>query len=226
MTKKIKDFPLKDRPREKLLAKGSENLHAEELLAILLGSGTKKRNVISLARLILKEVPFCRDSLPSLDQLRAIDGVGYTKACVIIALYELVTRWSSPQLSTKVVTPDDAICQAHTIRAKHQEHLMVLYLNARSQLLEKHVVAIGRLNHLQIDARDIFAPAFLRPCSAIIVIHNHPSNDCEPSPDDLDFTQQVEKASKLLGLTLLDHIIVSKDYYYSLREQGKLEIRD
>lgn len=222
MSKRIKDIPHYQRPREKLLEKGSINVHNEELLALLLGTGTKGQNVIDISKKILKQFPFNKDELPNIPDLKKIVGIGTTKACIILALYELVCRFSTPKFIEHVQQPDDVVCYASSIRAKHQEHVMVLYINARSQLIDKHIVAIGKLNHIQIEARDIFAPAFLKPCSGIIIVHNHPSNDCQPSSDDISFTKQILSAGKILGIELLDHIIVSKDHYYSMREHDHI----
>lgn len=220
--KNIKTLPTFKRPREKMLEKGASNLEYAELLALIIGSGTEKLNAISLAKKILHSFPFNKHTLPEITELIKIEGIGQTKACSIVALYELAQRWTAPNVNPRIYTQDDVLFQASSIRNKHQEHLLVLYLNARSQLVDSQTVAVGRLNHLHIEARDIFSPAFISPCIGIILVHNHPSNDPHPSKDDLVFTEKIHSAGKLLGIDVIDHVIVTKDSYYSLRENKLL----
>lgn len=222
MKRTINDLPFFQRPREKLLEKGAVNVSDTELLALVIGTGSKKYNAISLAKKILEKFPFKKIGLPTIESLISIDGIGIKKACSIIAVYELASRWSVPINQVNIYSQQDVLFQASTIRNKHQEHLQVLFLNARSQLVSSHIVAIGRLNHLNIEPRDVFSPAFATPCIGIILVHNHPSNDPKPSKDDLSFTEKMSAAGKLLGLTLIDHVIVTKDAHYSFRENELL----
>lgn len=216
MKKKIKDLPLSQRPQEKLLQQGSSALMNEELVAILLGTGNRKENAIALAQTLIKKVPFSQfDKNKLLSQ--KIPGVGKTKLSRILAALELGERLSGRQSfdTMSIHTVQDILLQVQEIVSKKQEHLVVLYLNARNQVVKKEIVAIGKVNVLQTDMREIFSPALTSPCVCIIVVHNHPSGDPSPSDADILFTQRLHEAGKLLGIVLTDHVIVSKSSYFS-----------
>jgi DNA repair protein RadC len=216
---RIKDMPLILRPREKLFAQGAKNLTEEELLAILLGTGSAKENALVLGGKLLKQFP-----LQKLDgQLQAMvhyPGVGLAKAARIAAALELGERLFAPASVTKIVihTAQDVVSQVRDIADKKQEYLVVLYLNARHELVVKEVVGIGSLNSLRITPKEIFSHALQSPCASIVVVHNHPSNDPTPSDDDIQFTRKIHEAGEVMGIPLLDHVIVSKSGYFSFRE--------
>lgn len=219
--KRIKDLPVTLRPREKLLAKGAENLSDSELLAILLGTGTKQRNALSLAQFLFKSISLRELANVSPDQLEKIGGVGKGKAARIIAAIELGKRLFASSSLVKVIvqTTADALLQVKDIAAKKQEHLVVLYLNARHELLQKETVGMGSLNAMVIEPKEIFSPAVLMPCATIIIAHNHPSGDPNPSEEDIRFTKRIQAAGELMGIPLLDHLIVSHSDYFSFREE-------
>lgn len=219
--KRIKDLPLSKRPREKLLEKGKENLSDGELLAILLGSGVAKKNALELARQILKKHSIRDLHTINLPDLIAIPGVGLSKAARIVAGLELGARAFSPSplSSVRIATTQDVIHQVKDIAHKQQEHLVVLYLNARQELIANHTVSLGRLNMLQVEPRDILRPAFSTPCQTIILVHNHPSGDPSPSEDDVRFTVRIAKATDIMGIEVKDHVIVSPTKYFSFRDE-------
>ena len=221
---RIKDMPLSLRPREKLLAVGAKNLSEAELMAILLGTGTTKLNAIALGEKVTKQFP-----LQKLDgQFAALvkfQGVGKAKAARIAAALELGERLFAPTTVTKVIikTVQDVLAQVRGIAEKKQEYLIVLYLNARHELVLKEVVGMGKLNSLQITPKEIFSHALQTPCASIIVVHNHPSGDPEPSDDDISFTRRIHEAGEVLGIPLVDHVIITKAGYFSFRDDKEVE---
>ncbi len=216
---RIKDMPLTLRPREKLFAQGAKNLTDAELIAILLGTGSAKQNALVLGNKLLKQFP-----LQKLDgQLKEIvrcPGVGLAKAARIAAALELGERLFAPVSVTKIIirTAQEVVSQVRDIADKKQEYLIVLYLNARHELVLKEVVGMGSLNSLQITPKEIFSHALQTPCASLVIVHNHPSNDPAPSDDDIRFTRRIHEAGEVMAIPLLDHVIVCKSGYFSFRE--------
>lgn len=215
----MKDLPRTDQPRERMIAMGVENLTDAELLAILLASGTKKKNVLSVAKEILKEFPKRKLSEVTFDELIRIDGVAEVKAGKLLAAFELGKRIHTPHTNNQILTPLDVISEIKDITTKSQEHLVALYLNARHELLQKQTISVGTLNQVIIEPRDIFSYALLLPSLFIILVHNHPSQDPSPSPQDRSFTKRLVEAGKLLGIQIIDHIVVTKEKYTSFKEE-------
>lgn len=219
-SKRIKDFPLSDRPREKLLTKGPENLTDVELLAIILRTGTKEYNVIKLSQKILRLFPLSQLSSASIDRLKKTPGIGEVKAIEICAVLELGKRiFGKTSLTKTIITSThDALLQGKDISQKKQEYLITLYLNARHELLQKEVVGIGSLNAAIIEPKDILSHALLLPCAEIIIMHNHPSGDPQPSDADITFTKRMNEAGSIMGIALLDHIIIADTGYFSFAD--------
>lgn len=208
--------------REKLRHFGVANLSNTELLAIVLGSGTVNLSVIQLATAILKAYPLELLHQQTLAKLTALSGIGIAKAGQILAAVELGRRNLQPPRET-VKNPRDVLPHLDQIRRRQREHTLCFYLNARHELVHKETIAIGGLNYSLLEARDVFSPALRLPAVSIILAHNHPSGSTKPSQEDFDVTARLAAAGKLLGVTLLDHLIVTKTAYTSLREQGKIE---
>jgi DNA repair protein RadC len=220
---RIKDMPHVLRPREKLFAQGAKNLTEEELVAILLGTGSRKINAIKLSEKLLKEFPLRDMSEASLAQIIKYPGVGIAKTSRIAAALEIGERIFAPSTVTKITirNANDVISQVRDIADKKQEYLIVLYINARHELVLKEIVGMGSLNSLQITPKEIFSHALKTPCASIIVVHNHPSDDPTPSADDIHFTRKIHKAGEVMGIPLVDHIIVCRSGYFSFREDKK-----
>lgn len=219
----IKDLPEVERPREKLIAKGSANLKDEELLAIILGIGLPGKNVLELARQILNKYPKKYFLKLTYDDLVKIDGINEAKACTILAAIELVKRALKVKDDIKPVikSVDDVVAQAIYMKDKIREHFMVIFLNARNEMIAKKPLFTGTLNANLVHPREIFNHALRENAASIILVHNHPSGDPEPSEDDLLITKRIIEAGKIMGIDILDHIIITKLRAYSFKE-GKL----
>ncbi|MBU0579405.1 DNA repair protein RadC [Patescibacteria group bacterium] len=217
----IHQIPKTKRPRERLLKTGPQNLTQAELLAVILGSGTSRRNVLSLAKQIMTKLGSSLIAATP-KQLTLIHGIGPVQASKIIATLEFGKRTFSEKLKPRLLKPEDVLREVGEIRTSHREQLIGLYLNARYELLAKEVLAIGSVNTHSIEPRDIFAPAVKLPCRSLILAHNHPSGDPQPSHDDITTTSRLKKAGELLGINLLDHLVVTKDSYLSFQQERLL----
>lgn len=216
----IKDMPFSSRPREKLEVFGRSHLSDQELLAILLGSGSPKNDVLQLSQKLLQEFPLAKLGNVKAEQLIKFPGIGKAKASKVLAALELGERIYAPTMLHKVLirSTEDVVEQLKEYAQKKQEYLVALYLNARHELLQKEVIGIGSLNSMVITPKEIFSPAMLLPCASLIVAHNHPSGDPNPSEDDIKFTSRVHEAGEVLGIPLVDHLVIAKSSYFSFRE--------
>ena len=216
--KRIRDLPEFRRPREKLRERGAEALRDEELLAILLRTGVRGKSALDLARKILKEAG---EALPrwTVADFRAIPGVGEAKAAQIVAAFELARRFQGPR-RFPIRGPEDVLPYVRHIAHRKQEHVLCLTLNGAGEVIEVHEITVGLVNTSQIHPREVFAPAIADRAAAVILVHNHPSGNLTPSREDLAITRQMVEAGKLLGIDVLDHIILTRDGFLSLKEQG------
>ncbi len=221
MTMKIKDLPKSDRPREKLIAKGVENLKDSELLAILLRTGTIGKNVIEIASQILSKYSKKRLLQMTYNDLSKISGIDSAKATTLLAAFELSKRALEVNDTNLPVISDakDAVAQLSDMRDLKKEHLVALYLNAKNQLVHKETISMGTLNANLVHPREVFEPALKYSAAQIIAAHNHPSGDPKPSEDDLEVTKRLTEAGKMMGIELMDHVIVSKNSYFSFKEE-------
>lgn len=216
---KIKDIPRVERPREKLAKYGPGKLSSQELLAILLKSGKKGQNVIELADKILKKFKGGKLANSAYEELKNFSGVGPVKACEIIACFELGKRLLKDKKSVLILSPEAAWQELKDIRSHKKEHFVVFYLDTRHQMIKKEIISIGSLNANLVHPREVFEPAIKNLAAQIIVAHNHPSGDAEPSADDLDITKRLVEAGKILGIEIIDHIIVTEKSFLSFSER-------
>jgi DNA (cytosine-5)-methyltransferase 1 len=217
---KIKDIPKIDRPREKFLAKGPDALSKSELLAILIGSGIKGKNVKQLSEQIIKKYSGNFLNL-SVNNLLAISGIGEAKALQIVSSLALVKRFydeKKPQ-ENLILTAKDAIALNSDLKEKKKEYLVCLFLNARNALIKKEIISIGTLNKSLIHPREIFGPAVELRSAGIILLHNHPSGDPEPSEQDKEVFNKIIEAGKIMGVNVLDFIIIGSEKNYSFFEK-------
>ncbi len=218
---KIKDLPENQRPREKLISKGSQNLKDEELLAILLRTGREGKSAIDTAKQILNKHSKKRLLGLSCDDLMKIKGIGPAKACTILAAQELVKRALKVRDETLPIikSVEDVMAQAVYMREKTRKHLKAIYLNARNEMIFKKPMFIGTLNANIVHPREIFAEALNQNAASVILVHNHPSGDAEPSEADLEITKRIIEAGKIMGIDVLDHIIITKNKIFSFKEK-------
>jgi len=218
--KTIKDLPKVERPREKLIHYGPEKLSNSELLAILLRSGRRGENVVELASKILKK--FRADKLPYLtfDELKDCPGLGPAKACEIVACFELGKRLLKGKKARIYLKPREVWEELKGIRNNKKEHFVVFYLDTRNQEIKREIISIGSLNANLVHPREVFEPAVRNLAAQIILAHNHPSGDPEPSEDDLVITKRLVEAGKIMGIEIIDHIIVVKNGFLSFKEKN------
>jgi DNA repair protein RadC len=219
--KKIALIPESDRPRERLKAAGPGSLSDQELVAVLLGSGTKSRDVFELARDIV-EVIDSNKGIPAFDLLRRIPGIGPAKATCVIAALEFARRRIRPE-GMRIMFPKDALLLVHNYADRKQEHFLCISLNGAKEVIATRVVTVGLVNRTQVHPREVFADPITDRASGVIVAHNHPAGSCDPSREDTEVTRMLKQAGNTLGIRLLDHIIFNKRGYYSYLESGGLE---
>ena len=209
-------------PREKLSAKGPENLKDHELLAIMLRTGSKDKDVLDLSRDILRKYPLNDLVHLSENDLQKIKGVGKTKAAVIIAAFELAKRVLNKELGLLPVIkkPLDSLPLISYLQKRKKEYFVALFLNSRNQVMHYEEISIGTLTASLVHPREIFQPAIEKSSSAVILAHNHPSGDATPSKEDIDITKRLKKAGEILGIEVLDHLIITHNNLVSMREKG------
>ncbi len=220
MKKRIFDIPKSDRPREKLQLKGAAALSDLELLAVLLGSGTKKHDVMTLANNILKVIDQSGGTA-DVNALQQIEGVGSAKAALITAALEFARRRIRPE-GTKISSPAEVLPLISHFADRKQEHFICLSLNGANEVITSRVVSVGLVNKTQVHPREVFADPITDRASSIIVAHNHPAGTLAPSREDIEITKQLKSAGETLGIRLLDHIIFNHKGYFSFQENGDI----
>lgn len=212
---KVLDKPKIDRPREKLARYGTARLSDLELLMAIIGSGNARADVGKIAREVLK-ILRQKGGEFSYDDLRSVIGLGEAKIPVILASLELARRYLLDSDQLIIDSPEKAVDLLADIRDKKQEYFVCLTLDGANRLIAKRVVTIGTLTASLVHSREVFADAIADRAASIIVAHNHPSGCLEASIADKEVTNRLVEAGKLLGITLNDHIIVTKLNYKSL----------
>lgn len=219
----VRDYPLEERPRERMVKDGADKLSNQELLAILLRTGTQQESVFSLAGRILHEMGSIRRlSEASIDELKKIKGIGTAKAVQIKAGVELGRRVAIKQSSLVTIrSPQDAAQYLmELLKLEQQEKFYVLYLNTKNQVVYEKAVFVGSLNASIVHPREVFKEAVKWSAASIIVSHNHPSGDPDPSREDIEVTKRLVEAGTILGIECLDHIIIGDGRFISLKEKG------
>ena len=221
---KIKDLPKHKRPREKLSERGAESLSDAELLAILIRTGRVGKSALDIAKETLKKYRLSKLLAATQKELITIKGLENTKVITIKAALELGRRAvgsfndSLPILNSVKET----VAQLADLRGKQKEYFVVLYLNARKQLIHKEIVSIGALTETLAHPREVFEPAIRLFASSVILAHNHPSKNIEVSEADIKLTEKLIQSGTILDIEVLDHIIVTDNGYISFKEKGLL----
>ncbi|WP_318247665.1 MULTISPECIES: RadC family protein [Solibacillus] len=221
---KIHDVLEVDRPRERLIRQGAKSLSNQELIAILLGTGTKKESVLTVANRVLINFEKLHNlKHATLEEITDIKGIGEAKAVLLLAAIELGRRLATKDLEERftIRSPEDAATfLMQDMTSLQQEHFVCLFLNVKNQVLHKQTIFVGSLNASIVHPREIFREAVKRSAASIICAHNHPSGIPTPSPEDVDVTTRLYEASKIVGVDLLDHIIIGDHQFISMKEKG------
>jgi len=221
----IHDLPESERPRERLRKFGAEALSAQELLALILGRGIPGESVTVTGQRLLSTFGNIKAiSEASLEELAKVKGIGLAKASQIKAAFELAKRKDGEAIkfSRKPVQYSEDVVKiiAKDLKDKKKEHCKAILLNSRNQLVNIVDISIGSLTANILHPREIFKEAIQASAASVILVHNHPSGDCEPSEDDLKITKRVSEAGKILNIEVLDHLIIAKNGFLSFKEKG------
>ena len=216
----LRDLHKDDKPREKIVSKGVEALKNEELMALLLGRGIPGKDVRKLSKEVISMMDKGIDEL-SLKGLCDIHGLGIAKASQILASLELSKRYLIKS-NKRITDAKDVYEELKAFSSKSQEHFLTITLDGASHIINTRTVFIGTLNQSLVHPREVFADAIADRAAGIIIAHNHPSGTLEASRADISITQRLKEVSKLVGIELLDHVILSKQGYYSFSDEGLL----
>ena len=217
----LKDLPPSDRPREKLIEFGAENLTDSELIAILIRTGTSGKNAVDLARELINHFNGLENlSKASVEELSSFKGLGKAKAITLKAAFELSRRVKNVRF-TRISSPRDAYeILKPSFSHKETEHFGTITLNRKGFLINVHTISVGGVGRTAVTPKEVFKPAVRDLAEAVILFHNHPSGDPTPSREDVEITRRLIEAGKLLGIEVLDHIVVGREGFVSLKEEG------
>ncbi len=220
----IHDLPRIERPREKLIRYGVSRLSNSELLAIILRTGTKGENVLELSNKLLRKIKIENLHQTNFSEFKQISGIGPTKACELLSCVELGRRiFQNKKVNIgQLLSPQDVFDNLKDIRESKKEHFVVFFLDSRNQQIHREIISIGTINASLVHPREVFEPAVKHLAVQVILSHNHPSGDLEPSEDDLAVNKRLVESGKILGIEVLDHIIVGPTGYLSLKEKAAL----
>ncbi len=221
---RLHDFDPDSRPRERFLNSGAASLSPAELLAIILRSGSRNLNIVDTCNTIIARFTLEKLVNISIGELQEIKGIGETKAMQIVAIFELNKRLHySRNVNKKIQAASDIFeYMSGRVPDETKEHLFVLHLNTKNQIIKTELVSVGTLNAALIHPREVFKAAIRESSHAIILVHNHPSGDVEPSNADKQVTELLKKASTVIQIELLDHVIIGKTTWFSFRESSLL----
>lgn len=221
---RIKEISENERPMEKLLHYGVENLSNSELLAILIGSGTRNKNALSLANEILyKKFPNKELLYTSVEKLMEVDGIGLSKSSRILSGLELGKRLAKVEkLSDISITNPDTVAEYlfEHFRDSYKEEFCILLLDTKNKIISLQTVSVGTINQSLVHPREVFRHAIMRNANSIMLSHNHPSGDPRPSKEDILVTERLLEAGKYIGIPILDHLVIGDRKYVSLREKN------
>lgn len=222
---KIMGLPDEERPREKMMYHGKEALSSGELLAILLRTGTKEKSALELAGEIISmnEDGILHLEDCSIEELASVRGIGMAKGCQIMAAVELGKRVATHPRRNKseIGSPADIVYLfMEKMRYYKKEHFCILLLNTKGRVIEEKEISVGDLNSTLIHPREVFLHAVRRSAAAVVLVHNHPSGDPAPSPEDVEMTMRLVESADILGIRVVDHIIIGDGVYTSMKSEG------
>lgn len=224
----IREIPQEERPRERLVKHGAKSLSTSELLAIIIETGTKEESVLDLSKRLIYEINKANDlSKVTYHELIKIKGIKMAKATKIVAAIELGRRLNleSKQTPTKIYNDIDIYNLVYdNVKSLDQEAFFAVYLNTQMEVISVENIFMGTLNQLLIHPREIFKRAYQLSASSIILVHNHPSGNSLPSKQDNYITQNIIDVGEILQIPILDHIIIGRNEYYSIRKQKRAKL--
>ena len=220
----VRDLPKPERPRERLIKFGSEALSAQELLALIIGRGIPKKSVMNIAQELLAKFGNIRSiSQASIEALSGIKGIGLAKAAQIKAAFELGRRQElEPEQKDYDIKNPQSVVKAirSSIKDKAKEHFKLILLDNRNKIISISTISIGTLNASLVHPREIFKEAIIHNSASVVLAHNHPSGDPEPSEEDIKITERLVESGKILGIEVIDHIVIGKTNFSSFKERG------
>ncbi|HPB37995.1 MAG TPA: DNA repair protein RadC [Syntrophorhabdus sp.] len=220
----VHDMPKQERPRERLQRLGPDALSSHELLALIIGRGIPKRSVLDIAHDLLRKFGSVQGiSKATMEELSAISGIGTAKAAQIKAAFELAKRQDLEQdIPPYTVNNPHILVKAirATIQDKAKEHFKLVLLNTRNKVTGIIPISVGTLNASLVHPREVFKEAIHGNAASVILVHNHPSNDLEPSEEDVRLTRRMVEVGTIMGIEVLDHIIISKNDFLSMKARG------
>jgi len=219
---KIKDLPDSSKPRERFLKFGKEALSDAELFAIILRTGTINENVVDMSNRLIKEYSLEKLFDCSLKELQSIKGIGPSKAMQILAMSELGKRYSQSKNPIKKISCAEDVYNhfKEKLKDEKQENFYVLILNNANNIIKEEFISKGVLDSAILHPREVFKPAIKNSASKLILVHNHPSGNPEPSEEDIEITRRLIEAGKLIDIKVLDHVIIGDGKWWSWVEKG------
>jgi DNA repair protein RadC len=222
----VSDLPPSERPRERLLRFGVEALSAQELLALILGRGTRGESVMLTSQRLLSRFGDLQGMAgSSVEELSTVRGIGLAKATQLKAAFELGRRLDSYPVKDKraIRSPEDALQEVKAkLKGKKKEHFLTILLDTRNQVISIAPISVGSLDSSVVHPREVFREALAASAASVIFVHNHPSGDPSPSEDDIKLTQRLVEAGKIMGVEVLDHVVVADSAYASLKGMGSI----
>ena len=217
---RIKEISLDNRPRERMEKQGASVLSDAELLAVILQKGTKEENVIDMSNRLISKYGIDKLSSCSLNELQEIKGIGKAKASQILALFEFNKRHSQSKQKGKPIKSAKDVYDycSPKLSGADKEQFMILHLDTRNRVIKDEIVSVGTLNSSLIHPREVFKSAIKEGANSVILVHNHPSGEAEPSQEDIKITDILFKSGDLLSIKVLDHVIIGNQGYYSFKD--------
>ena len=221
---KIKDLPDSSKPRERFLKFGKEALSDAELFAIILRTGTINENVVDMSNRLIKEYSLEKLFDCSLKELQSIKGIGPSKAMQILAMSELGKRYSQSKNPIKKISCAEDVYNhfKEKLKDEKQENFYVLILNNANNIIKEEFISKGVLDSAILHPREVFKPAIKNSASKLILVHNHPSGNPEPSEEDIEITRRLIEAGKLIDIKVLDHVIIGDGKWWSWIEDERI----